>query len=268
MAFKDGDFLLIEYIIRDKKTGQVIDTTDEKLAREEGIYSEEERYGPRLIIVGEGRYIKGIEELVRSMNVGEEREAEIPPEKAFGKWDRNKVKTVSISWLLRRNIHRREIEPGRIIEVEGKTAVIASVASGRVRLDFNHPLAGKTLVARVRVVKKIEDTGEKLKHLILRRAPRLDEDEVLVERDNGTLIVTFPSKVINIPTFQLVKALVVREAEKYLKPEGVKTIIFREEVMIAPPSKEEEEKTETAEEKGDETSTNESVEAEKTATEK
>ena len=44
--------------------------------------------------------------------------------------------------------------------------IIRSVTGGRVLVDFNHPLAGKELVYDLKVIKKIEDTGDKLVALL------------------------------------------------------------------------------------------------------
>ncbi|HIP85140.1 MAG TPA: peptidylprolyl isomerase, partial [Pyrodictium sp.] len=129
MAFNDGDFVLVEYDLWVKDTGSLIDTTDEEKARKEGIYDPRERYGPRLVIVGEGRLIRGLEEAIKGLDVGKEIEVEIPPEKAFGKRDPNKIKVYPKTEFLKHGIVP---EPNKVVEIDGKPAIIRSVTGGRV----------------------------------------------------------------------------------------------------------------------------------------
>ncbi len=166
MPFKDGDFVLVEYSLRLRDTGQLVDTTSEEEARKEGMYEEDRIYGPQLIVIGEGRVIPGLEEAIRGMNVGEEREVEIPPEKGYGARDPTKVKTYSLKQFMRHGIYP---EIGKIVEINGQVGRIVAVESGRVKVDFNHPLAGRTLVAKIKIVKKLEDDAEKIKYLAARR---------------------------------------------------------------------------------------------------
>lgn len=74
MVFKEGDFVLIEYTGRIKETGNLIDTTNEELAKKANIYDNNKVYGPTLIVIGRGWVIKGLEEALKDMDVGEERE--------------------------------------------------------------------------------------------------------------------------------------------------------------------------------------------------
>ncbi|NPA04606.1 MAG: peptidylprolyl isomerase [Crenarchaeota archaeon] len=235
MPFNEGDFVLVNYTLRIKGTGEVVDTTDPDIARKAGIYDEGKRYGPRLVVIGEGRLIKGLEKAIREMNVGEKKTVEIPPEEAYGKRDPSKVKILPRSYFTRQGIRP---EPGRMVDIGGRTGIIRSVTGGRVVVDFNHPLAGKTLEAEIEVVKKVDEVPEKVKLLLLRRLPpRIEEDEVEVEykAESKEAIVKLPGKIIDVPDAQLVKRIVVDEVARYI-PE-IEDMEFRERVHVAPPSK-------------------------------
>jgi peptidylprolyl isomerase len=224
-----GDFVLVEYTLTVKDTGEIIDTTSEDLARAKGIYSERERYGPRLVVVGEGRLIKGLEEALEGRNEGDEFEITIPPEKAYGRRDPSKVRI-----LPRRLFERQGVvpEPGRIVEINGQHAVIRQVTGGRVIVDFNHPLAGKTLHAKIRVVKVLRTVEDKIKHLILRRV-RLSEDDVGVSYDSSSnvVVVKLDAKALEIPEMQVVKRIVVEEVKRFLSDQ-VALLRFVEEVQV------------------------------------
>ena len=213
MALKKGDFVLVEYEIRTKDTNRLVDTTDEELAKKEGIYEEDRVYGPVLVIVNEGKLIPGLEEAIASMDVGEEKTVEIPPEKAYGPHDPSKVKTFSLGAFRRRGILPK---PGDLIEVNGQVARVVAVSGGRVILDFNHPLAGKTLVARIRVVAKLEKDEEKVKYLAARRL-RVKPDDVKVEvdRDAGLVRIRLSTRAALRAT-PSAKIVLVDEIRRYL----------------------------------------------------
>ena len=54
-------------------------------------------------------------------------------------------------------------EVGMAITSDGTTGIIRSVSGGRVRVDFNHELAGKNLEYDIKVIKVIDDDVEKSK---------------------------------------------------------------------------------------------------------
>ena len=49
---------------------------------------------------------------------------------------------------------------------DGRVAKVLSVSGGRVIADFNNPIAGKTVVYKIRVLRKISDIREKAKAFI------------------------------------------------------------------------------------------------------
>ena len=152
---KKGSFVYIDFVA--KVGDEVFDLTDENLARELGIWREDAKYGPVGVIVGEGMVIEGVDEALEQMEVGQEKYFEVPPEKAFGFRNPGLVKTFSISEF------DFTPEPGMLLEFDTGVAKVLSVSSGRVRIDFNNPLAGKTLKYRLKIVKEVNDEEEKLK---------------------------------------------------------------------------------------------------------
>ncbi len=157
---QDGDFIEIDYVGKIKDTDEIFDLTDEKLAKEKGVYNEKIKYKPVKIIIGEKFVVEGLEELLKQMNIGEEKIGTIPPEKGFGSRDAKLVKTVSETELKKQKITPF---PGMILDLGGMKARIQSVNSGRVRIDFNNPLAGRDLEYKIKINRKIEDKEEKAK---------------------------------------------------------------------------------------------------------
>ncbi len=227
MPLQKGDFVLIEYEVRTKDTGQLIDTTDAELAKKEGIYEEDRVYGPVLVIIGEGKLLPGIEEAIQSMDVGEEKTVEIPPEKAYGEYDPKKVKIVSLGVFRRQGVIPK---PGDVIEVNGRTARVLSVTGGRVKLDFNHPLAGKTLIAKIKVVAKLTDDAEKIKYLAARRfRSKPDDVSVEIDKERGKVIVKLEPRAA-LRASPSAKLVLLDEIRRHF--DWVKSVEFREEYKL------------------------------------
>jgi len=228
VPFSEGDFLLIEYTVTTKEDGKVVDTTSEEEAKKAGIYSPDEEYGAKLVILGEGTLLKPVEEALKRADVSQEVVVEVPPEQAFGPRDPNKVRVVPLRELLRRNITPRINE---VVEIDGQKAIVRAITGGRVLLDFNHPLAGKTLVFRVRIVKKIEDLSEKLKELLHRWATSLKREDIGVKIEGSKVTIELPRTAVNVDNLGAVLRLFIRDVKKYIK--DVTEITFIEKVPLA-----------------------------------
>lgn len=184
-VLKQGDVALIEYTLIERESGRVVETTSESVAKEAGIYSEGARYGPKLVVIGSGELPPGLEEALSNVQEGQEIEITLPPEKAFGKRDPSKVRVLPARELSSRGIVPRV---GMEIEVRGERGVILSVGSGRVIVDFNHPLAGREVTYKLKVVKVVRDVQEKVKSF-LERDVGAEGIEVSVEGGEVTLKV-------------------------------------------------------------------------------
>ncbi|QGA54470.1 peptidylprolyl isomerase [Sulfolobus sp. E5-1-F] len=201
--FKNNDFIYIEYTAKIKDTGEIVDTTNEEEAKKANIYDETRNYGPRLVILGENRLIKGLEEALYNFNLNEEKTIEIPPEKAYGERDNSKIKIVPLGELRRQGI---TAVPNRVLRLsDGSLAVIRSVSGGRVVLDLNHPLAGRTLVYNVKVVKVLDNAKDKIMALIERRFSSKYANGFNVELDDGkkSVKITIPKDLYLVEDLQI-----------------------------------------------------------------
>lgn len=160
---KEGEFVKVDYVGRISGTNQVFDSTSEEVARKEGAYNEKYRYGPVLVIIGSGMIVPGVDEELKKMKPGEERSVDVSPEKGFGKRDVRNIRIVSRANFIRQKINP---VPGEFVEINGRQAKIQSVSGGRVRVDYNHPLAGKDLRYRIKIVQVIEKPLEKIRAIM------------------------------------------------------------------------------------------------------
>lgn len=226
MPIPRNSFVLIEYELRTKDTKELIDTTIGDIAKRENKYEVNKVYEPLLVIVGENRVIQGLEEHIEKVaELNNEYEIEIPPEKAYGHRDPSKVKIFNLRTLIQKNI---QPEVGRTVEIDGQIGIIKAISGGRVLIDFNHPLAGKTLICRYRVVKILDDVAEKVKWLLHRRYRRtpLDRFNVIVDQEKKIITIELPKELYLDKDIQLVKALVTEEVYRYVG--DYKTIMYIE----------------------------------------
>jgi peptidylprolyl isomerase len=214
MTLQKGDFILINYTAKVKETNEVFDTTIEETAKKEHLHKEGEVYEPKLVVIGEGWVLKTLDESLSTMELSKATSVEISPEKAFGPRDPEKIKRVPLKQLLAKDIHNPTI--GMRIEYGGKNATIRSIGAGRVLLDFNPPLAGKTLVYEVTVNKKLETNEEKIAALIHRRIPVVDAEKFKYAIQEKTLTIDMPEDTFYIEGVQIAKRGIAMDVQKFL----------------------------------------------------
>jgi peptidylprolyl isomerase len=212
MALQKGDFIIIDYVAKVKETGEIFDTTNEEVAKKEHLYKEGDIYEPKLVVIGEGWVLKALDESLATMEIGKPTSAEIPPSKAFGDRDAEKVRRVPLRQLL-----AKEITPsiGLRIEYGGKMATVRAIGAGRVLLDFNPPLAGKTLVYEVTIQKKLETAEERVAAIIHRRVPAVEQAKFEFTIKPKTVSVEMPEEAFYLEGIQVAKRGIVMDVQKF-----------------------------------------------------
>ena len=157
---KSGDFVSIDYVGRLKESGEVFDVTMEDVAKKNNVFNQGVSYNPVFVVVGGDFTIKGLDEALQEMKVGDKKTVVVEPEKGFGPRMPKLVRPMPLS-----NFKDQEIDPtpGAWININGIRGKILSSDGGRIRVDFNHPLAGKVLEYEVEVKSQITDTTEQVK---------------------------------------------------------------------------------------------------------
>ncbi|MCX6818211.1 MAG: peptidylprolyl isomerase [Candidatus Aenigmarchaeota archaeon] len=139
-AVKKGDIIKVEYE-GSLEDGTVFDCTANH------------NYMPIEFEAGVGKMIKGFDEAVMGMKKGEEKKIKLKPEQAYGP-----VHDVLIQKMPRAQLPKEaEPKPGMMLVAtlptgEQVPAKIVKVDKDTVTMDFNHPLAGKSLVFKIKVV--------------------------------------------------------------------------------------------------------------------
>lgn len=136
----------------DKVQDNLVVTLDYTLIVEDEVMESTQGGKPIQFIQGIGQIIPGLEEAIYGMEVGESKIVEIPPDDAYGTYDPESLE------VARKDEFSEEIplDIGTFLDLrdnEGEvlSAEIIDADDDTVTLDFNHPLAGKTLTFEITI---------------------------------------------------------------------------------------------------------------------
>jgi peptidylprolyl isomerase len=222
MAVKPGDFLLVNYTLKVKESGETVDTTFDSVAKDAHIHREDSTFGPKFIILGEGWLPKGLEESLVGLDPGTNKTVELTPEKGFGNRDPQKMRLVP----LRRFRDKEYPTPGQQVEFDGRPAVVRAVGAGRVQVDYNHPLAGRTLLYDITIDKVLDNENEKILNLIALRIPEVQKEKFALKKHQSDLTIEVPEEAFYLKGLQVAKKEVTSDLQKFFP--DIDTVAFQE----------------------------------------
>ena len=158
MVLSKGDFIEIEFTAK-TKDGEVFDSNIKKDLESAGL---ETKAKPFIFSLGEGMFLKGVEDFLIGKELGEYT-IKLEPEKAFGSRNPKLIQMLPIKVFVQQKLNPI---PGALFNFDGRMGKILTVSGGRVMVDFNNPLAGKDVEYNVKILRKVEDINEKVKSLI------------------------------------------------------------------------------------------------------
>jgi peptidylprolyl isomerase len=223
MAAKQGDFLLLNYTLKVKESGETVDTTIDSVAKTAHLHRDDNAWGPKFIILGEGWMPKGLEESLLGMDSGKTSTVELTPEKGYGARDPAKMRLVPLRRFREKGL---DPAPGAQIELDGRPAVVRAVGAGRVQVDYNHPLAGRTLIYDVSIEKVLEDDNEKILSIISRRIPEVPSAKFNLVKKGENLTIEVPEEAFYLSGLQVAKKAITSDLQKFFP--SIENIAFLE----------------------------------------
>lgn len=169
-----GDFIKLEFTGRVKETGAIFSTSDENIAKKSNIYDEKSKYGAVPLVAGQSFLLSGLDRQIVGLEVGKPTKLLVLAEEAYGPRTKEKIQTFSVKKLKAAGIKPKR---GEKIQNKNQLGIIISVKEGRVRVDFNHGLAGKDLEFEVKVTEKIEDRSSQIFLMVSRYVSALKEED-------------------------------------------------------------------------------------------
>jgi FKBP-type peptidyl-prolyl cis-trans isomerase SlyD len=151
MTVADDVVVTMEYLLK-LDDGEEIDSSDGG--------------DPFEFLQGHGQIIPGLEKELYGMQVGEEKKVTVAPSEGYGELDPEDVDTVSreifpadMDLFVGQSLRLRDADSGQVLQ-----ASVTELAEDKVVLDFNHPLAGETLIFDVKITGLRPATSEELAH--------------------------------------------------------------------------------------------------------
>ncbi|NCN51447.1 peptidylprolyl isomerase [archaeon] len=180
------DFIEIEFAGK-VKDGDVFDSNiKEELEKLHKGHEHEVKTEPFTFCLGEGMFLKGVDDFLVGKEIGEYK-INLAPEKAFGKRDPKLIQMVPIKEFSKNKLNPI---PGSVFNFDGKVARVLTVSSGRVIVDFNHPLSGKNVEYKIKILGKVDDLNKKIDSLneFFFKAKlkfKLEDDKLILEVPKG-----------------------------------------------------------------------------------
>ncbi|MDO8528663.1 MAG: FKBP-type peptidyl-prolyl cis-trans isomerase [Nanoarchaeota archaeon] len=164
MSLEKKDFVEIEFTGK-IKDGEIFDSNiREDVAKLHEGHTHPIETKPFVFCLGEGMFLQAIDDfLIGKPDTPETYEIALSPENAFGKRDTKLIQMIPLKIFIQSKLNP---SIGAMFNFDGKIAKVLAVSGGRVMVDFNNPLAGKDVVYKIRILRKIDKLAEKVKSFI------------------------------------------------------------------------------------------------------
>ena len=212
MTFKKGQLILLDYTAKIKDSGEVFETTLEDEAKKHSLHESNVKYMPKLVSVGEGWVLKGLDDALSETTSGDKKTIEVSPDKGFGARDKGKVRMIPLRKL---GEDAEKVSVGDTVEIDNKKGIIRYIGSGRVQVDYNHRYAGKTILYDINIKKSLDSDDDKISEILKSRLPI--ENEKVAYKKNGTIVdVTVPEEIFRADGLAIIKHFVQTDLFKFV----------------------------------------------------
>jgi len=199
---EEGDFVLLKMTARTQK-GKIFRVSSEEDAKKAGMYEEEKAqqgyYTPEFVIIGKPGFLnEGLTETIKDMNYFQKKSVKIPPTKAFGKRDPQKIERIGIAKFRKLNDGKNPEYGQDFTNKKGQRGVVTNIVSGKVILDYNHALAGQSIDYNLEIVDKIDEFDEKIDYFLISKGiPKETASEFIINLlKDKTLEITVPKMLL------------------------------------------------------------------------
>lgn len=138
MAIENDKVVSMFYELKDANSGEILDSNKESK--------------PIEFILGRGHIIPGLEEELKLLNEGDEKDIKVTSSNAYGEYKKEALQT-----LPREQFAGIELNKGMTLFGQGENGqtvqvTVSDFTDSEVTVDYNHPLAGKDLLFAVNIV--------------------------------------------------------------------------------------------------------------------
>ena len=108
-----------------------------------------------------------------------------------------------------------ELSVGDSVEVDNRVGIVRFMGSGRAQVDFNHRLAGKSIIYDFQVLRTVDTDDDKVRALVDRRLAG-EGSKTTIEMSNGALTVTIPEDLFLVEGLQIIKRGISNDVFKFV----------------------------------------------------
>ncbi|MBI5000367.1 MAG: FKBP-type peptidyl-prolyl cis-trans isomerase [Euryarchaeota archaeon] len=221
-AVRNGDVIRLDFDAwrLDPDGEHLFDTTNEASAKEAEISKDGVKYSPVPMVVGVARVFAGLDKALAGAKVGEEKTIILDPLEGAGAKEPTNYKYFPFREFEKRKI---DIEMGKEVVIDNKVGYITAITAGRVKVDFNKPLAGKKLKYKFKVAAVLDKIEEKVPAVIEMDYGTSEGFEVRKDGDCGVEIV-LPDLCKYDNKWVLARFRIVSDLREYLNLASIKFI--------------------------------------------
>tara|TARA_B100001013_G_scaffold222805_1_gene136194 strand:- start:855 stop:1580 length:726 start_codon:yes stop_codon:yes gene_type:complete len=236
LTFKKGQLILLDYTAKIKDSGEVFETTIEDEAKKHSLHESNIKYMPKLVSVGEGWVLKGLDDALSETTSGDKKTIEVSPDKGFGDRDKGKVRMIPLRKL---GEDAEKVSVGDTVEIDNKKGIIRYIGSGRVQVDYNHRYAGKTILYDINIKKSLDSDDDKISEILKSRLPI--ENEKIIYKKTGTAVdVIIPEEIFRADGLAIIKHFTQTDLFKFVTSLTKVNFVETYENKQAPKSKSDE----------------------------
>ena len=236
MTFKKGQLILLDYTAKIKDSGEIFETTIEDEAKKHSLHEPNVKYMPKLVSVGEGWVLKGLDDALSETTAGDKKTIEVSPDKGFGERDKGKVRMIPLRKL---GEDAEKVSVGDTVEIDNKKGIIRYIGSGRVQVDYNHRYAGKTILYDINITKSLDSDDDKITEILKSRLP-VENDKIIYKKNGTTVDVTIPEEIFRADGLAIIKHFIQTDLFKFASSLTKVNFVETYENKQAPKSKSEE----------------------------
>lgn len=214
VAIREGDFIRLTYT--GTIDGEIFDTTDENVAREQGVFEQGKEYEPVTIRVGAQHVIPGLDEDLAEKEIGVDYEIDVPASKGYGERDPELVKSASAKEF------KEKPTVGTRVQIEGREGVVVNIVGNRAVIDFNHPFAGREIHYTYQITGVVESPEEQAQALIKLFSGRKME----IALENGVLAVDLPAGIMYDRRWLMGRGMIVHQIFEFI--DAADEVLFKE----------------------------------------
>ena len=222
MTFNKGSLILVDYTSKVKDTSEVFETTIEEEAKKHSFHDPNIKYQPKLVSVGESWVIKGLDEALENTSVGDKTTVEVSPDKGFGERDSGKVRMIPLRKL---GEDAEKVSIGDTVEVDNKKGIVRFIGSGRIKIDYNHRFAGKTILYDINVLKELKSDEDKITGILKKNLP-VEDEKILFNKKDKILDIIIPQEIFRAENLPIIKHFIQMDLFKFVL--GLEKITFTE----------------------------------------